>query len=688
MVFTSSNFRTLILVSLLATSTFSVAATASEAVDLYNKACHASLSGQTSEALTFFQQAVQAGFDDLRFARTDPDLAGLTSSPEFKSLLISHQSRLTLLSSERGFELQNGIWTPWADLQPSSTLDQKPAAVRLKWDTLGLEYEVRLSGALAASFTDITLPPAGGGPNVMINLAIPHETSAFESSNSFHFLVGQSKTSGVGSIFFGSNMGWQPVSELAPKIIHRNNGQVIISGFIAWQIILPYHPLADPTLGLNVAVQSNASGDHAQTLFPDPRAFTPGAEFHRFVPMVFDTETTSHESMMGKVSQSVMVNDPLQCGLTVVSSEAGIARLKLDFLDPQGNSVISEGVPATTQELVIGLNTFSHSADFRALNMGPYLVKAELEMPSGTVLSWSSVVLNMGPGWNAALQERIGKLAPGDQPTGQFYLATVSEAIDQLAVRRHPGSITTTLLELTTFLAAGTAQGNILPNSGVFLLVWNDNCGDERFCSLYLPLGHKKAPAIEPVVLWSDTPGSERRLASRVGRFCEYPRKSSPKNSVGDSKTPIYLVPHSPAQPYADLEEEVADLTDFLNWVNVYFETEKVALAGMSAAAGAVLEYSLQKPENLSRILVYSGSNLVPWPQANASFLREKFPSGATGHPPITWIDFFTETQSAGQGKLLLSVLDEAGYIVQPVERVKGGLSLTQVTDRLVLWAE
>lgn len=687
MVSTQGIFRTLLLTILLASSSLAAAVTSPEAVNLYNRACTASLAGQNGEALGLLQQAMQAGFDDLRFAQADPDLNNLTTSKGFQNLLLTHQTRLTLLSSERGMELQSGNWSPWTELESATPTQQAPTSIRLKWQPLGLDYEVRLTGDLAAAFHGTVPPPASGGPSLVFTLAVMDETSAYESANTFHFLLGKNKTSGMGALYLGN--GWQPVSELTPEFTSPDKGQsVTMRGTIAWQTILPYHPLVDSTLGLNIAVQHGPSGSLIQTLFPDPQVFVPGAEIHRFVPLKFDLNTVPYEAMVGRMSQSVVSDSPLQWSLKVISAESGTGHLSLNFLDNQGNSVLADGAQVLDQPLTAGLNDLSQSADFSALKTGPYLVKAHLELPSGTVLTWSSLVLNMGPHWMTNLQERTAKLSAKDQPTAQFYLETISTAVSQLKARRHPGSLTTTLLELDTFLEVGQTHGSILPNSGVFILVWNDPQGEQRFCSLYLPVGHRKSDNLEPVVLWADAPGSERRLVTRIGQFVEYPRNSSQSSSIPSNKFPIYLVPHPPAKPYTSLDEEAADVRAFLTWANSYFQTEKTALAGMNAAGGAVLEFSLQNPEMLTRILIYAGAQLDPWPQANAQFLNKKFQPKAANYPPLTWIDFFIETQTLGQGKLLLSVLEEAGYIGEPSEKVKGGLSLTQVTDRLVLWAE
>ncbi len=658
-----------------------------EAIDFYNQACDASQSGDQGAAQTAFAQALSAGFDDFRYASDDPDLKAFTSTPAYKDLLLSHQSMLTLLSSERGFNLEEGQWTNWEKLEAITEEKDSASEVRLLWKSLGLDYEIRVSGPLADEFSQAKAPPEAGGPSLMLSILIPDGTSAYESSNAFHFLLGKSKISVTGSLYM--NPGWQLVNELTPAISDPEKDHTItISGFIPWQIILPYHPLVDTTIGLNISIQSNASGQDGQVLFPDPHSFSPAAEIYRFVPMNFKIDTATNEAMVGKMSQSIIGDDPLICDLTVISNESGSAFLKMDFLDERGNSVLPEGAVRQPRTVLAGANIISQSADFQALKPGPYLVKIDLELPSGNQLVWSSMILNMGSHWEEKFQTRMASLQEKDQPTARYYLDTIIAAVENLPSRRHPGSLSTTFRELDSFLEAGKDQGNILPEKGVFLLTWTDDHDNQRFCSLYLPDGHRQADALDPVVLWSNAPGFERRLASRVGKFSEYPRPKPTPPKAEDRKFPVYLVPHSPAEAYGSLAEEVSDLDSCLQWVRSYFSTETVSLAGMDKAAGAVLQYSLNKPETLSRILIYSGSQLNPWPESTAEDLKPKFPAKAPGFPAMTWIDFYIETQTFGQGKLLLSVLEDAGYIVSPVQRVKGGPSLTQVTDRLVLWAE
>jgi hypothetical protein len=666
-----------------------IAATSAEAIRLYNLACEASLAGQNQAALEHFRQAVQAGFDDFRFAMADSELTGLTTSSPFQDLLTAHQSGLILLSSEKGMGLRNNEWTAWVDLESRRAPKGDRAALRLKWETQALVFEVKLEGNPALSFANEGQLPWLGGPTIMFILAIEDGTSPFESANTIPFVFGKKSKSGIGAILLDQQLGWQTVGELTPDISFQDKGRTgIISGTIPWQGLHPHHPLVDNPLGLNVAVSNPDNATDPFVLFHDPQLLLAEAKIHRFVPLAFDLNTLAEESMVGRLNRSILSGDPLDVDLVLFSSEKGTGNLKTNFLDSQGQSVLPTGEIVGTLDLVPGVNRHSLSADFRSLTMGSYTVTVELELPSQTSLTWSSNVLNLGQSWLEDFQQRIGTLRPLDQPTALFYLETIAQAIDSLPDRRHPGSVTSSLRELDTFVTAGNSSDSILPDSGVFLLARASDDGKTPLCSLYFPKGYRQSANLEPVVFWTDAPHTEKQFVNRLAQLYEAQENAAHFAPTRDGSFPVYIIPHQPDRPSGTLAEEVADLNSCLNWAREYFQVQEVALAGLNSAGGAVLQLAQDHPQGLSRLLVFAGSRLAPWPELDAQTLSEKLTPVPAGHPPISWLDFFRETGSSGQGKMLLSVLRDSGYDLELVKKVDGGLNWTQANDRLVLWAE
>ncbi len=679
----------LVLLALLLCWETTWAATPPEAIRFYNQACDASLAGQKDIALASFQKAIAAGFDDFRFAMADSDLTTLSKNQAFTDLLKANLSRLILLSSEKGLALKSEEWTSWVNLEKRDQAPGDQVKLRLKWQTQALAFEVKLQGSAALAFADRTQLPWLGGPAIQFILSVPDGTSPFESTNSFQLVFGKKKKAGIGALLLEQQLGWQPIGELTPDISLLDKGQTaVVSGFIPWQSILPNHPLVDNPLGLNIGFRASDLVKDPFVLFPDPGLFEPEATLHRYVPLAFDISTAQEEILVGRLNQSLLQGDPLAIDLMVISEQAGTGQLKTNFLDDQGQSVLPAGANVGAFELVPGVNRLSFSSDFKALRTGSYLVALELTMPSGKTLTWSSSVLNLSPGWREDLEKRITTLQAKDQPTALFYLETISQAIASLPPRRHPGSLAKSLRDLDIFVTNGTTSGSILPESGAFLLSRKATVQETSLCSLYFPAGYQGTAQLEPLVFWIDTAGLEERLISRVAKLYQAKSGIEDLSSDHENRCPVFIIPHQPAAGYASLADEVAALNTTQQWVRDYFSVNKLALAGLNAAGGAVLEVVREHPGQFSRVLFFAGSDLAPWPGEKNQSLIDRLTPIPAGMPPITWIDFFKETRSSGQGKMLLSVLKETGYNLASVQKVDGALTWIQSTDRLVLWLE
>jgi len=645
---------------------------------LYNEACEAALAGRQAQALQKLSAAVDAGFDDFRFAAEDPDLASVTETRVFQALVTEHDSRLTLLSSELGLDLALDTWTAW---QPLGEM----AKVRLRWEDRDLAYEISLKETAAQELKGPAQPPWLGGPGVFLTVAVPDGTSAFESANTFHLALGRNKSGGAGALYGGDVLGWQPVQELAPELDSpAGSGDLLLSGKVTWQTILPYHPLADPNLGINLSLRAVDRGPVISWL-DDPAAFSTVREPHRYVPLRFQTGTFRQEALIGRPESSLVAGGTLALDLVVHSGSVGPGVLRIDFLDAQQRSVLARGPVPVAVDLQEGRNIIARQADFSALNRGPYLLKVDAEMPAGTHLTWSGLVLNLGAGWRADFEARIAALPEMQQTTGRYYLTAVDEAVRTLPSRRHPGSLTTTLLELETFLGAAEAHGSILPESGIFRVAWPAAQGPE-LVTLFLPEGYRKAAGLRPVVISTDTPGIEVRMADRMQRFYRFGKQPGPDEPSAREAFPVYLLP--PAEPGRDLAAKASELQGLLDWTARFFAAPEVLAAGMNGGADPLLELVSHGRLAVDGAMILAGARLEPWPGEDEAALRAHLRQEDAQAPPLWWLNFYQETELGGQAKLLLSVLRENGYNPLSVEEVKGGLSLTQAADRLVLWAE
>ncbi|MCP4292522.1 MAG: hypothetical protein GY780_11900 [bacterium] len=650
----------------------------------YNETCTASLAQDSESALSWFQKALDAGFDDFHFALSDPDLHHFTQTTAFKNLFLAHQSKMTLLSSERGFNLQSFQWSGWKNL---GTGDDN-SSIRLQWQPTSLEMEIQLTGEIANAIISKPFPPWQGGPGVMVTLAIPDGTSSFESGNTFIFAFGKNKTSGMGALFLGPQLGWQTIGELTPEIIENpQETTVLIRASISWQSLLPFHPLVDSPIGINVAQGGYDSTSDPMALFPDPHAFSPQSKIHRYVPIHFATSTSTREALVGRLSHSLLSNQPLDFDLKLVSGSTGTGKLKINFLDTQGRSVLPDGATNSSISLQSGMNSYARSADFRPLAAGPYLIKIDCETPSGTQLTWSSQLLNLGPQWANAWQDSIGKLSPLDQPTAQFYLDTVKKSAHDLPLRRHPGAMTTTFQQMKSLIQSGISEKSILPVQGALPIVWVDSQGKSHTCSMYLPEGHNQSKNLQPVIVWANAAGMEPRLTGRIARLFEH--KDGPVGEKDPSRSPfpIYLVPNRELKGTLSLSEEISYLEEFQLWASRYFNSKTSSLVAVDSAVPAALDFIKNNSDQVSRLLVFAGGNLNADNLKTSKEISNYFSGGNIADVPITWLDFILETRAKGQAKLILSVLLESKYNVT-VQEVRGGLSMTQISDRLVLWAE
>jgi hypothetical protein len=405
------------------------------------------------------------------------------------------------------------------------------------------------------------------------------------------------------------------------------------------------------------------------------------------VPLVFQTDTIDKEVFVGRISRTISSREPLTFDLVAVSPAAGQARLNIDFLGPAQQSVLPTGEVYGTLELAPGLNRLTRQADFTALETGPYLLKAELEFPSGKSLAWGTTVLHLAPGWQDAYRGRIDALAPRERPTPRFHLHSIEQAVTEHNERRGPEAIATTLTELDRLLADADKNGTILPDQGTFLTVYSGPDGQDRLCHCYFPAGWKIAANLNPVLSLTPAVDMAGAIAGRMGQIYEKGRQKPTLKTEDPVGFPIFLVPRlgplDRGRP-GDLKAEAAAC---LAWIRETFATPKVSLAGIDQGGGTTLQLATANPAAFKAMIVFAGADLEPWPQADLEFIRRQladFPVDL----PLTWADFSWETAAAGQGRLILDALREVGAAIVAVQEVRGGLNYTQAADRTVLWAE
>ena len=176
-------------------------------------------------------------------------------------------------------------------------------------------------------------------------------------------------------------------------------------------------------------------------------------------------------------------------------------------------------------------------------------------------------------------------------------------------------------------------------------------------------------------------------FADRVGQNYEQGRQKSVLKAGEDEGFPLYLVPRLAPLAANRPDDLGAEAAACLDWARETFDAPTVSVAGSDMGAAAALQLAIDQAEDIKAMVVFAGSDLEPWPQADRDFIKGRL-AGFSPDVPVTWNEFVTETRVGGQAPVILEVLRELGADITAVEKVRGGMNFTQVADRTVLWAE
>lgn len=642
-----------------------------DAVMLYNLACGEAGAGRPEAAVAAIRACLAAGFEDLDRLTADPDLAPLRDHPGFRAVLTEEGGRLVLLARERGADLEEGRRVgPLRLLRRDDPLGDAPD-LHLRWSPLGLELELTAGGVWADLAGAGATPPWQGGPSVAVTLAVPGQTPSYSSRNAWILAFGLEQKRPVGALFLAGRGHWQRIVELDPQLETNEAGGVVFGVTVPWRTIRPFHPLVDTRLGLNVAVRvprRDGSGFHVAELVPDPARFDPSAPLRRTAVLTFDPASIAAEAFVGRIGDSVVREGTLRVDLTAVARTAGRGAVSLDFLDAGGRSVLPGGAQGGGLDLVLGVNRVTRTADFSGLRTGTYQLRAELVFPAGARADWSTTILHLPSGWDTELADRVAALPEHDRPTANHLLELVRDALARHVPRRHPGAIATTLGQLTSLLDRAETTGSLLPKAGAFTLVAPAPSG-ERLVEGFLSPEGAAVGAHLPVLVLSDAAGQEDFLLRRMARF------DSGQPAADGSAAPAlaYLVPRLSAADTDPAAEAVA----LLDWTRDYFATPAVLVVGVDALADEALTVAARRPDAVAALAVFAGSR-VGLPE-DLDDLRADL--------PLSWLAFPKVTAVGGDAVRLRGLLAERGLGAVVDQEVRGGLSLSQVGDRSVLWA-
>ncbi|MDX2473453.1 MAG: hypothetical protein QNL91_07050 [Candidatus Krumholzibacteria bacterium] len=660
----------------------------------YNLACLENTAGDADRAVTAYAAALAAGFGEWDLAAGDPDLQGAVAGAIAK-LTTEERQRITRLVADQSLSLELDTWSeprnliPHRTAVPTATVPLSQPQLRLIWNDAGLGVELTAGQDWEAMFAQAaTRAPWNGGPGLILSLGVLDDLTATTSGNHHLFAFGIEAKGGVGGLYIPAQQHWQQVLELAPKIRIDEAGQLRLTTTIPWQALMPYNPVVDTPLGVNATlVMTGGQQMHRASLVETGDTLDPQARQRRFARLDFRTDSITGDLFLGKLSNSLSDDQPLDLELVAISAAAGPATLSLNFMDQAGRSVLPDGPIRGKIDLTAGTNRITRQADFSPLKTGGYIMQAELTFPSGARKNWAATVLQLPSGWQEQYEERISMVALPEQATVRYLLDKVAEAAAKHLPRRSPGALVTTLIDVDQMLADADEFGSILPKKGSFAFVYPGPDGQDRVCHLYLPAGRNVADGLNPIVVLNQGNGQESRLAARIGRNYEHGDQKPTLKTGQDDLFPVYLVPELGPDALRLPNQLMAEAEACRRWAQDYFLAPGTSLVGIDGLGGTALQMIGQQPASLHGVLIFAGQNLDPWPQAQPDFIRQKL-SPAPTELPVTWLNFRHETRRAGQAPAILQAMKDLGYQISDEQEVRGGLNLTQVADRVVLWAE
>ncbi len=642
----------------------------------YNLACITAQLGDTVAAWQALDEAFADGFNEVRTAAGDPDLAPLRADPRFAALLARCRDRLDRRARESALRLTAGSWSEKQSLNPAGGLPRDESTpvvdVQIRQTAAGLDV---LAHITARRFLD-RFEPWVHGDGMLVHVVVPPDTLGYEGRRYFSFGFGLEGRLPVGAVLSRHGEPVQRrVMELAPKIRLMPDGKTATYQIhIPWTIVAPYAPPLDSLLGLNVVYHSIGEDglQRLLALVEDPQAGDPTAARHRFVPLTLQPGPDSPPVLQGRVSNAVVGREPLQVELVAWCPQAAHGTLELEVRDVFGRSVVSGGPGSWPVDLSGGIDRWQQPIDLAALPVGPFRLEAMLRVPGDSTLTWSTDLLRYEADWPDQARGRLQAVPPLERASVSYRLDAITEALAGRAPRDDPSPISTTLVEAGQLLQRAETQGTVLPDSGSFAAaVERPGGGAPLPCSLWLPENWAAGRPLQLVLVLAPRPERDMWLAAWSGRL------------TGRSDLAV-LVPR--LDPAADGEQAaLTTAAAVLAWARARFGESPVWLAGLDEDAATALEFSLRHPELCAGVLLLAGSHFAPWSGEQATATLTGRLRRSPNELPYTLYRSQLQAQ-IGAAAALAEAMKATGFHLVADEKLEGGLSVSEVPGLVARW--
>jgi len=642
----------------------------------YNLAGLEEWHGDRAAAIEAMRRAVEAGFDDFRFADEDDDLGGLRRDPAYRALRDDWAADLARAAQARALTLITGEWSEPIALQDLRGAVLPPeATVRLRADQRALEVEL-----LVTHHEPTPLPPWLGGSGVVLAVVLPATTGGHESQRHVEFAFGMHDKSPRGAVSL--RQGWRPLPELALKV-----RPTAIAAQWQWNITIPWsigsslHPLIDDTLGLNVTYQRRGGDLPAATAawLADPATGRPQQPWRRAVPVTWRWPHDGGPQIHGRLADSVVRDDTVHLApLVVVTPSDEPAQVQLVLRDHTGRirqqATWSIDGPA-------GRRVFRSALPLGDAAPGPARLGATYQAtPTADAVAWETELVILPPGWEDRTSARVATAPAREQPSLQHRLRVVKDLLaryDPLADVDELGSLVGDLQDLLAHL---DAHGTSLPAGGTYLAVMPAVSGQPQVgCSLSLPVGWRHGDDGRVLLLLVRSQGGEQRAVAAAPRFLAEQTAHSAPHGTGA----ILAIAHLGELADGEISTELAGA--LLVWLRDFLGCGPVYLAGVDLLAATVLEVAAVRRADLAGVMMVTGMNFVPYPADDADALRARV-ANLDPSLPASWIWFPDEQQAGDQAAALRRALRAAGLRLQPARAVEGGMNLSQAWTRALLW--
>jgi len=642
----------------------------------YNLACLESRLANSDAAWLALQEAFALGFTDLRLMATDPDLEALRQDEHFAAWLQDCRKSLSRRARAHAMTLREGYWSENIELVPN---DGSPGdnlwpqvSIKMRYSEGGLG----ISAQVQASQFNTHPQPWRHGDGFLVNIVIPPENESFESQRFFSFGFGLVDNQPVG-VFIGRHGERldQRVVQLDPKIRFLGDDTASYSLQIPWQSVAPYAPPLDSLLGVNVCYLSVGRDrmHRSVSLVPDPHPQADHTNWRRFAPVNFRESDRSSPVLRGRVTNSVVGSEPISLELLAWVPTTGQGKLSIQIQDIAGRSVVESGPANVTVPLTAGLNRWERFADLAALPSGPFLVKVQLALSEDQSLWWQTSLLRLRDNWYEIFMERLAALRPEEQPSVQFRLKAVSDALTHHHPRDDPSAIGTTLTEAGLLVQRAEKSSTILPASGPALVALPGRRDQWVLCSLFLPVGFQPDATLQLLVLLADPSGSEANWARHIG------------DTLPEKTDLVVLVPHLNSTDTTQPDDILLDIAATIAWGQSRFRAGPALLVAMDSAAEDAMHFSLRYPELCQEILLMVTATFEPWPGRDQIGLQ-KLLAAQQNQISYTIADLPGSTGGTGQAQALSAALRESGFQVRDLTTADETETTTSVGEHILHW--